>query len=150
MSLGIVIVLGVISLAVLGLIAFLVHSVIARTDLLASAREDKAKLQGQVDISASEVRAANVAVSNIDNARLRQLTRANALEKELNEVEADPTSLLTGKSGRDRLREALSRTSDTDPPSGQGIDGPVLVPDAEADSTITTRITGGSKPITKP
>ncbi len=150
MGIATAIAFAVVSLSIVGLVMYLVRALVSRSDLLGDARANVAKLEGQLALSASETRAANDAVATIENARQRQLARAEALEKELNEVESDPTSAVSGKSGRDRLREALSRMS-ADPAGDQGDNSSILVPDRASDEAITARLRPtGEQPVTKP
>ena len=129
------ILIGTIALAVLGLVGYLVHAAIDRADQAGNARTSEAEMHGQLLVANTKIEAANASIAQIDDARRRQQVRADALEKELEDVETYPiVPADTDRPGRARLRAALREAAGATvvAPGDQGDHGagPGRVPDA--------------------
>ena len=141
------IVIGAVALAVIGLLGYLAHAAIDRADQRGDARVDAATARGELAAANTRVEAANASIAQIDDARRRQQVRADALEKELEDAEANPVVLADpDRPGRSRLRAALraaagdAGTATDEGDHGAGAGG---VPDAAPAATVGAGAGGG-------
>ncbi len=104
--------------------ASLAWAAISRADKSGDLRERAAKADGNVQVANLQVAACNRAVAEIDAARKRQEVRADALEKELEDAEANPIGLADAgaMAGRARLRASLRAAAAHPAAAGSGGD----------------------------